>query len=189
MSEQISEEHDKVNQYLNVIKTRIMEPIRESDISRYCTATLLLLFAGIDGLGKLIHNNDKAGSNERIRVFLDLMGENYGKCKEELLDLRNSLVHNAINIASFMSSLSESEMGSEQHLSQIGSVDFIYINTTAMFNDFVRAFERLSEEIKKDEEKMKRAAARLEWRKYDYQDQYPGPQPTPPPAVYFIWAR
>ena len=102
MSEQISEERNKIDEYLNVIQRRIVEPIQKADIGRYCTATLLLLFAAIDGLGKLIHDNPRAVPSDRIRAFLDYMGDNYGKRKKELLGLRHSLVHNAINVASYM---------------------------------------------------------------------------------------
>ena len=186
MSEQISEERDKIDEYLDVIQRRIVEPIQKADIRRYCTATLLLLFAAIDGLGKLIHDNAKARSNERIRVFLDYMGDNYGKRKEELLGLRHSLVHNAINVASFMS---QTEMGSDQHLKQIGSGGFIYVNTSIMYHDFVRAFERLREDFKNDERMMSRAAKRLEWREDDVEDQYLDIPATPPPPIEFIWAR
>lgn len=186
MSEQISEERNKIDKYLGVIQSRIVEPIQKSDIRRYCTATLLLLFAAIDGLGKLIHDDDKAKPNKRIRAFLDYMGEDYRKRKKELLELRHSLVHNAINVASFMS---QTEMGSDQHLKRMGSGGFIYVNTTIMYHDFVRAFERLREEFKKDGLKMKRAAERLEWREDDCQDQYLEIPATPPPPVEFIWAK
>jgi hypothetical protein len=114
------------------------------------------------------------------------MGENYMNRKKELLDLRHSLVHSAINVASF---LSQTEMGSDQHLKRMGSGGFIYVNTTIMYHDFVRAFERLREELKKDGPKMKRAAERLEWKEDDCQDQYLEIPTTPPPPVEFIWAK
>lgn len=186
MSEQMSEERTKIAEYFDVIQSRILEPIQNSDIGRYCTATLLLLFAAIDGLGKLIHDDDRAGSNERIRVFLDYMGDNYRVHKQDLLNLRHSLVHNAINVASFMS---QTEMGSDQHLTPIGTAGFIYVNTTAMYQDFIRAFKRLREKFENDGEKMSRAAQRLEWREDDSEDQHIEIPVTLPPQVQFIWAR
>ena len=78
MLEQIVEEEYKIDEYLDVIQSRIIEPIEKANISQYCAATLLLLFAALNGLGKLIHDNPKAGSNDRIRAFLDYMGGNYG---------------------------------------------------------------------------------------------------------------
>jgi len=186
MLEQNSDEHDKIDEYLHVIESRIVEPIQKADICRYCTATLLLLFAAIDGLGKLIHDNPKAQPSERIRAFLDYMGDNYAKRKKELVGLRRSLVHNAINVASY---LSQTEIGSDKHLKRIGSGGFIYVNTSVMYNDFVRAFERLREDIKSDEQIMRRAASRLEWVEDDVEDQHLEIPASPPPPVEFIWAK
>jgi len=186
MSAQISEDRNKVDEYFNVIQTRIVEPIQKADISQYCTATLLLLFAAIDSLGKLIHDNPKALPSDRIRVFLDFMGENYGKRKKELLGLRHSLVHNAINVASYMS---QTEIGSDQHLKKIGSGGFIYVNTSVMYNDFIRAFERIRNEFKNDDQMLSLAAERLEWIKDDVEEQYLEIPASPPPPVEFIWAK
>ena len=186
MLEQYSEEKEKIDEYFDVLHDRIIEPIQKADIGRYCTATLLLLFAAIDGIGKLIHDNPKAGSNDRIRAFLNYMGGNYGKRKEELLALRHSLVHNAINVASYMS---QTEIGSDQHLNRIGAGGFMYVNTPIMYNDFVSAFERLKEEFKKNEQMMTRAAERLEWREDDIEDHDLEIPATLPPPVEFIWAK
>jgi len=186
MSDQYSNECEKIREYFNVIEQRILDPIQKSEISHYCTATLLLLFAAIDGLGKLIHNKDKAGSNERIRAFLDYMGGDYSIRKKELLDLRNSLVHNAINVASFMS---QTEKGSEYHLRTINSVGIIYVNTTTLLRDFNRAFERIRKEFEVDKAMLSRAANRLEWREDDYDDDTLNILATPPPPVQFVWAR
>ena len=116
MPDQTSEEQEKIDEYLRVIKERILAPIQKTDVRRYSTATLLLLFAAIDGLGKLLHRNNTAGSNQRILGFLDYMGGGYRVHKKELLSLRNSLVHNAINVASF---LSQTEMGRDTHLKKM----------------------------------------------------------------------
>jgi len=186
MSDEISVERNKIVEYLNVIQSRIVEPIQNSDIDRYCTATLLLLFAAIDGLGKLIHDDNRAGSNKRICAFLDYMGDNYRMRKNDLLALRHQLVHNSINVASFMS---QSEMGSDQHLAPIGSAGFIYVNTNTMYQDFIRAFERLRKELENDGAKMSRAAQRLEWREADTEDQHIDIPVTYPPPVKFIWAK
>jgi hypothetical protein len=183
MLEQIAEKEFKMDEYLDVIQSRIIEPIEKANISQYCTATLLLLFAALNGLGKLIHDNPKAGSNDRIRAFLDYMGGNYGKRKKELLNLRHSLMHEAMNVASYMS---KADIGSSQHLNLIGSAGFIYVNTKVMYKDFVLAFERLQKELKSNEQMMHRAAERLEWKEEDHYFDFPA---TPPPPVEFIWAK
>ena len=79
--------------------------------------------------------------------------------------------------------------GSDQHLTPIGSADFMYVNTTIMYNDFVRAFERLREEFKNDERMMSRAAERLEWREDEDGEQDLDIPVSPPPPIEFIWAR
>ena len=70
MSIKISEDKDKIDGYLGIIQERILAPIQKTEVRNYCTATLLLLFAAIDGLGGLLHPDNNAGSNARIREFL-----------------------------------------------------------------------------------------------------------------------
>jgi len=189
MPEQITENQNMVDEYLTIIQERILAPLQNTEIRSFCTATLLLLFAAVDGLGKLIHTNAEAGSNERIRSFLDYMGGDYSNCKDELLDLRNSLVHNAINVESF---LSHTEMSADQHLKKMGSADFIYVNTTVMYKDFKIAFNRFRAEIQRDQKKLQRAANRLVWR-YDNtwndQEMPDVAAPSLPPLVRFIYAK
>jgi hypothetical protein len=183
---EISRDSDKVDEYLRVIEERILTPIQSTQIHEYCTATLLLLFAAIDGLGKLLHLDDKASPRERIRRFLDYMGDDYEALRDELSSLRNSVVHNAINVESW---LSNTELSSDQHLKRKGSSGFIYVNTLMMYHDVVKAFERLRTEIHRDPAMMKRAADRLEWAKvhpfYGLDDPDVA-TPSPPPPVEFI---
>jgi hypothetical protein len=116
------------------------------------------------------------------------MGGDYKVQKKELLILRNSLVHNAINVASF---LSQTEMGRDQHLKKMGTADFIYVDTMVMYEDFADAFSRFRADIKHNLAMMRRAADRLEWR----EDNPVANQnmniatPTPPPPVQFIYAK
>jgi hypothetical protein len=189
MGNAISDDEMKINEYLMVIQERILAPIQKTEIREFCTATLLLLFAAIDGLGKLIHPNARAGSNERIRSFLDYMGGDYSICKKELLELRHSLVHNAINVESF---LSHTEMSTDQHLKKTGAAGFIYVNTMTMYRDFVDAFQRFRIEIQHDQGKLQRSSNRLEWREDNFwnsQDFTDMAIPSLPPSVEFIYAK
>ncbi len=135
---------DAVDAYLRIIEERIVRPIKKTGVEESCTATLLLLFAAIDGLGKLLDADDHAGSNKRIRTFLDYMGGDYKVRKKKLLGLRNSLAHSAINVESF---LSRTETPSDHHLKEVRSVDFIYVNTLLMYRDFVDAFLRFRADL------------------------------------------
>ena len=186
MSDQTSQDQEKIDAYLCVIEQRILAPIQETEVRRYCTATLLLLFAAIDGLGKLLHRRDTAGPSDRILGFLDYMGGDYSVHKKELLRLRNSLVHNAINVESF---LSKTELGDNQHLKKRGADGFIHVNTTIVYKDFVDALTKFRADIKLDPAKMKRAADRLEWREGNPLDHLNSATPSPPPPVHFIYAK
>jgi hypothetical protein len=189
MSVQTSQDQGKIDEYLDIIQERILAPIQNTGMRRYCTATLLLLFAAIDGLGKLLDPDDEAGSNRRIRGFLVYMGGSYAACKDELLKLRHSLVHNAINVESF---LSNAEIGEEQHLRRVGPAGFVYVNTSVMYADFVDAFRQFRADIQHDPVMLKRAANRLEWREESFLDDL-GIQdvatPSPPPPIQFIYAK
>jgi len=189
MSDQTSQDQDKIDEYLGIIQERILSPIQNTELRHYCTATLLLLFAAIDGLGKSLDPDDTAGSNRRIRGFLDYMGGDYAVYKKELLDLRHSLVHNAINVESF---LSNTEIGDDQHLKRMGAAGFIYVNTSVMYTDFVDAFRRFRAGIQHDPAMLKRAANRLEWMEEGILDDLGIPDiatPSFPPPVQFIYAK
>ena len=53
MSNIDADDVEMVNAWFYIINERIITPIKETDIKKSCTATLVLLFAAIDGLGKL----------------------------------------------------------------------------------------------------------------------------------------
>lgn len=179
-------DEEKVREYLWVIEERIVRPLQKSDLLDYCTATLLLVFAGMDGLARLVQESEKAGVRARITGFLPYMGERYGECKKELYELRCSLVHEAINVASY---LSQTEWGEENHLRK-GAADFIYVNSRVMAEDFIKAFEQVSQEILSDEKKLARAAYRLEFRDVELPDSnYREFPTTEPPPIKFIQTK
>ena len=188
MSDLTTDDEEKVNEYLHVIQERILAPIENTEVQQYCTATLLLLFAAIDGLGKIRHPSDKAGSNQRIQEFLDFMGGDYKKQKKKLKDLRNSLVHNAINVEAF---LSRSEISDIQHLKKMDTDKYIYVNTLIMYQDFLDAYEKFRDEIKTDAVLMKQASERLMWiENIPTGDLDPNDvMPTPPPPIKFIHTK
>jgi len=186
MSDGSSPDQEKVSEYLRVIQERILLPIENTDILEFCTATLLLLFAAIDGLGGLLHSKNGAGSNARIRRFLEYMGTDYSATKEQLLALRNFLVHSAVSAESF---LSKTEMGRDHHLKTVGAAGFIYVNTSLMYDDFVKAFARFRADVESDSVLMKRAADRLEWKEDQAWNEVDGPRPSPPPPVEFIFRK
>ena len=63
--------------YLKVIHTHVVDPFYSSGISQHCFAAALLIFAGIDGLGKLLHPDERAAPGDRFKFFLPRLGTNY----------------------------------------------------------------------------------------------------------------
>jgi hypothetical protein len=175
---------DALDAYLRLIEERILAPIEKTGVRESCTATLLLLFAAIDGVGKLLDDDDHAGSNKRIKTFLGYMGGDYEVQKNKLLGLRNSLAHSAINVESF---LSRTETPIDQHLTRVGGVDFIYVNTVIMYKDFATAFARFCDDLKSDPALLNRAVSRLEWR--DDIPQVDPNGPSHPIPIRFVYAK
>ena len=182
------QDQEKVDAYLKILEERILDPVRVTGIRSYCSATLLLLFAAIDGLGKLLHKDERAGCRKRICATLHYMGDKYANRKEQLLSLRNALVHNVINVESLLSNL---DIEDEQHLELTMNTGFIYVNTATCAQDVVGALARFRETVIRDPAILKKAADRLRWRT----DAPAGPSspatatPSPPPPVEFIEAK
>jgi hypothetical protein len=111
------------SEYFAVIRRHVILPLDNSSVANHCFAAAMLIFAGIDGLGRLIHPNASAGPGERFRAFLPRLGGDYRLRQNELWDLRNALDHNAINVACYMS---RTEDARGQHLEIITGI-FSYI--------------------------------------------------------------
>jgi hypothetical protein len=182
----------KIDEYLNVIQKRVIAPIQSADLQGSCTATLLLLFAAIDGLGRLLDPTGSANVHNRITGFLKYMGGGYAANAEDLYTLRNSLAHNAINVESI---LSHAELDSYHHLMKLGVDNLLYVNTTVMYQDFQRSFDQFRSELQGDPVMMRHAAIQLEWVEIDdpleagernASDQMKIPTGTQPPPIRFI---
>jgi len=188
MSNMNADETEKVNAYFKIIDERIIAPIQNTDVRKSCTATLALLFSAIDGLGTLTcQDDDFKYSNTRFKSFLKLMGKKYKKYSDKLWGIRNGLVHNGVNLESYMFATSESDFVFE-HLSTRGPNGFLYIDTTRFFSEFCEAKRKLRKEISQNKELLKRAANRLEWLSEEAQEDSEDetPRPSSPPPVGFI---
>jgi len=173
----------KINEYFYLIDRHILKPIEDRLIDTSCYATIILLFAAIDSLGKLMHPNSKAGAGLRFKYFISSLGKNYEKNKDLLWELRNSLMHNALNSISFFAS---TYMGEDEHLEYYGPNNMIYINTRKFFRDFKRRFKRTKDIILNDKLEIARIANRLDWAA-DETDSYLFDKPmTSPGTIYFL---
>jgi len=171
----------KVDAYLNMIMEHVVQPINRTDLKESCTATILLIFAAIDGLGKLTHPRCDAQPGKRFRHYLSCyMGGEYTRRQDALYKLRCSLAHNALNFSSF---ISKTEMGEPHHLKYDTALGFLFVSSTVLFRDFCASLSRLREAFDRDPALLSIAAERLEWREDDIYA-YWGLSTPPPPAVF-----
>ena len=112
-----TQKRSKVGEYLNLVETRVLKPLASTAVHESCSTTLLLVFAMVDALGKLVHPNTNVGPGQRFKYFLRFLGPEYKKLSKELWKLRNALVHNVINVESY---LSWTELEGWVHLQRIG---------------------------------------------------------------------
>jgi hypothetical protein len=178
------ENKSKVDQYLALVETRVLKALSSDAVQQSCSTTLLLAFSTVDALGKLIHPRAKAGVGERFRYFLDFMGTGYGERAEELWKLRNALVHNVINVESYLSS---TDIEGWAHLQTVGGSGLIYVNTGLLSSDLKNAFGRVKLLLAIDNGAAQRAAKRLQWVDNMPQGVRGEPIPTPPPQIQFVF--
>jgi hypothetical protein len=154
-------DREKVEAFLEVIRQRVVTPI-ENGVGSSCTATLLLLFAAIDGLGCLLCKTEEESrsNNKRLAAFLIRMGTPYAENAPKLADLRHSLSHSAMNVAAFMSALEEDYRVTQPVLVVDG---LLYVNTQSMFTAFQTAYEDYRREVLSNVDLLRLAASRLEW--------------------------
>lgn len=179
----MDEERQKVTAYLDVIREHVIRPVAETGLGKSCTASILLLFAAIDGLGKLTHPKDKTWTKNRFRHYVcTYMPSKYARCCEDLYDLRKSLAHNAINFTSFMS---HAEMGESHHLQYHTVLGYLFVSSTVLLRDFENSLIQLEKDVDHDTGLRARAAKRLKWLEDDVYSDW-GEFSTPPIPVQFI---
>lgn len=181
-----TENRSKVAEYLDLVESRVLRPLSCDAVQRSCSTTLLLVFAAIDALGKLTDEDGKASVRVRFQDFLGFMGVEYKERSTELWKLRNALVHNAINVESYLSS---TELAGWAHLKRIGGSGLIYLNTGLASRDLVEAFGRVKTLLATDKRAAQRAADRLEWVEDTQQAVGAESLPTQPPQIQFVHAR
>ncbi len=49
-----TENRSKVGEYLDLVEARVLKPLASEAVQQSCSTTLLLVFATVDALGKLI---------------------------------------------------------------------------------------------------------------------------------------
>lgn len=120
-----------------------------------------------------------------IQVGTPLPGPAYTCHRDLLWGIRNSLIHNALNVAAYLSAAENHEM-SFKHLEVTDSPDGlrIFINTAALCRDFERALSAVRKKLSRESALRDRASSRLGRAEVGHdQDQY---TVTLPPPVCFV---
>jgi hypothetical protein len=172
-------------EYLKVIHQHVIHPLEQTSLADSCFAASMLIFGAIDGLGKLIDDDDKAHAVDRFKTFLVMLGSVYTRVEDKLWALRNRLAHNAMNVACFMSKMEDAR---GEHLEVEN--DNVFVHTGRLLEDFKLAIHKLEEDFKNDPVLLQRAEARLEWDSINR----PGwrgnrVMTTRPPGVRFVRER
>lgn len=169
----MSELPEKVNEFLDAIESHFVRPAMSDGVAMSCTATSVLLFCAADSLGGLFHSDDNANNRDRLGWTFERMGQAYSVRIDELICLRNALVHEA----RFDAYLSRMDSRESDHLS-LTDDGVLLLSTRAFTTDFQQMLMDLRWEIACWNELTCRADARLEWA-FEYVQEKS--DTTPPP--------
>ncbi|MGA2257863.1 MAG: hypothetical protein ABSG53_24635 [Thermoguttaceae bacterium] len=134
-----SNDFPMLNEYLSFIDRYVMGDLERIQ-HQSCFATILTVFACVDGLGGLTQPDAKAGNTQRFGQYIEeFFPDAYRTNKKLLWDLRNSLAHNALNVAAFVSYAPAS---AEYHLVRSRSGETL-IYTPYLVRDFGQSLEKL----------------------------------------------
>jgi hypothetical protein len=173
----------KTQAYFDLIERHVLAPIKNTEVRNSCVASLLLLFAAIDGLGRLLHSDPNAGVADRFKFFLkEYMGGKYKTHCDRIYQLRCSLAHNALSLSAFMS---RTMMGESHHLRHDTALGVIFVSTPVFLKDFWHVFDELKALLATQEGLRKQAEDRLDWIS-DEQRALWMPFSTPPGPITFI---
>jgi hypothetical protein len=115
----------------------------------------------------------------------ECLGPDYATLENELWNLRNSLAHNIINVACFMS---KTEDARGEHLERDGN--YLFVHTRRLLEDFVTAVGKLESDFRTDAALLQRTESRLQWDSIEQPDwRGGGMKPTPPPGIRFVRER
>lgn len=178
-------DYSATHEYMGVVRQHVIHPLEASGVADSCFAAAMLIFGSVDGLGKLIHPNDRAEAGDRFKYFLPRLGSDYAALKKDLWKLRNSLAHNSMNVACFMS-MTEDARG--EHLER--EHDFIFVHTGRLLEDFKLAIDKLESDFRTDSALLQCAESRLQWDSISQPGwRGGGSMTTAPPGIRFVRGR
>lgn len=175
----MDQENNKINDYFNLLKKRVIKRIDTPEIQKSCTTTLLLIFAAIDSLSKITCGDDdyqkytrnKSGNKSRFDGFLEnIMGGKYSDYKEEIYELRCDIVHTGINTNLTLSR-------DKNHLEEVNGN--LWINTNQFLQDFKKVMQQIEADIQNKSGYFNNASNRLkEFNVIDIMKEDDGPSPS-----------
>lgn len=181
----LSYDQSATREYLSVIRQHVIHPLETSGVAESCFAAALLVFGAMDGLGRLTHPDAATGAGERFKSFLQRMGAAYAAIEDDLWKLRNSLVHNAMNVACFMSKTDDAR---GEHLER--DHGFVFVHTVRLLEDFKSAVNKLEADLHVCTALLQRTESRLTWDAIDEPGwRGGGVRTTPPPGIQFVRER
>jgi len=182
---QLDYERSATCEYLRVIRQHVIHPVEMTPVVDSCFASAMLIFGSMDGLGRLIHPNANAGAGDTFKHFLTRLGPDYTALEKELWGLRNSLAHNAMNVACFMSKTDDAR-GEHLELDH----GYVFVHTGQLLRDFESAIDKLEDDLRTHAVLFQRAESRLEWDSINQPDWRGGRvMTTPPPGIRFVRQR
>lgn len=128
--------------YFEEIDRHVIRPLESTSVKDHCFASALLIFGAMDGTGFLVHEKPNPGNRERLRAFLNFMDSKYEQNEFLLWNLRNDLVHTAMNVAAFMS---RADCARDEHLQPY--VGGTLVHTGVLFEDFRNAIEKIKVQL------------------------------------------
>ncbi len=184
MEDNAAERKAKVDEYLETVQRYVVDGLDNSEKRRSCLTVLFLVFAGVDGLGRLVHSRAKASVVQRFKGFLPRLGQKYcdPDIQERLMKVRNALMHNVLHHAAFLSAMYT--LSSTYHHLKTTPKGSIYVNTEVLYKDFCDAFEEVRRQFAQDKSLLDKADRRLKREWFDPSEDWGGA--TPPPPISFV---
>lgn len=170
-----------IDKYFSELDDHIVSRIRDGKVGDSCFAAVMFMFAAVDSLGRLMAPSHIEGSvhSRFTYVLQNYFPPAYFDEEDRLWRLRNDLMHNALNVATFLAAISSVD-ASYQHLELVPNTDYLFLNTCTFQGDLCRAIDQVKGQLRQAETALE-AASRLE------EASIPGfrEPPTPPAVVWF----
>lgn len=157
----MTEELRKVNAYMKMLNQDVVEPLLTTSQGESNTSKILLVFASIDGLGKLIHPDVHANTRDRFTYYItNYFPMAYHGHIDELYKMRCLYTNNALSFSSFVSWQKDADL---HHLQYQSGAKYLHIEGTLFFQDFFESMMTLMADLGDNSQMMVNVASRLRW--------------------------